>query len=611
MTKQHINTWVLILTFFSLGIPLWSVIGIGDSDPFTIDRRVKPVISNSEPAFGPLRGGTTLTVKGDKFYNGLTTVKLGGIDISSITIKSVTELSFKTPKGDIGLADLEISNPKGISTKLSQAFRYQAPLAQMVEVKAAEDVLVANGVSTTQITVRLQDQYGQLVTSETVNLSADRGTIPAQAINNKDGTYTATYTSDHTTGKATITAVTATNGKLGKMALTLTPASVVKMVEVKAAEDVLVANGVSTTQITVRLQDQYGQLAPNETVKLSADRGTIPAQATNNKDGTYTATYTSGHTTGKVIITAVTATNGKSGKIVITLTQRRVSAERSTISLDRNLAMIGQKGATLTVKLVDEQGLAMKGRVVGAKVEPVSDVTVGTAQPTDQKGLTQLKIQSKTIGQRIVTLSAEGITLASKAKIEFVSNQVTNVSIDVDKVQNVGQLVTIIMTLQNSDQLPVSGQLVEVLIEPSAGVTVTQPSQVSDAQGKLEAQLFSQTAGLKMLKVKSSDSLLENGTAITFQTGSVDKIEIKSEKILLRPEITTILKVSVTDQYNNPLKNLGVKLEATLGKIGLITDNGDGTYSAIFTTPSQLGKVVITATVAGKSGNLRVLFQLW
>ena len=90
----------------------------------------------------------------------MTTVKLSGKAINPVSIKSETELSFKTPADSAGLVDLEVFNPDGISSKLSQAFKYEVPIVKMVEVKAAADTLVANGVASTQITIRLLDQNG-------------------------------------------------------------------------------------------------------------------------------------------------------------------------------------------------------------------------------------------------------------------------------------------------------------------------------------------------------------------------------------------------------------------------------------------------------------------
>ena len=499
-----VSIW--ILTLLAVMTQVWSASHTGYSGMVTIDRRVKPVVTSLEPSAGSTKGGTTVNVKGDKFYAGLTTVKLSGKAINPVSIKSEMELSFKTPADSAGLVDLEVFNPDGISSKLSQAFKYEVPIVKMVEVKATADTLVANGVASTQITIRLLDQNGELVTDETVNLLADRGAIAAQAINNKDGTYTATYKSSQTFGLANITAATTTGDKLGKVELTLT--------------------------------------------------------------------------------------------------QRQVSAEKSTVSLDRNWAMIGQEGAVLTVKVVDKQGLVMEGQTVTAEVEPAEKATVGIAKTTDKQGETQLRIQSVTAGDRKITVQVGEVVLTSTASVKFTSNQVENVLINAGGVRKVGELITVSLTLQNAAKLPVSGQRVQVVVEPEAGVTLTQPTQDSDVHGKLEAKLFSQTAGLKMLKVRSGDTTLENSAAITFQAGAVEKVKITAGKTWMMPGTNTILTVTVTDQYDNALKGESVKLTSTLGQVGTITDNEDGTYGAAFTAPDKTGQAIVTATVATKNADL-------
>ena len=101
-----VSIW--ILTLLAAVPPVWSASYTGYSGVVTIDRRVKPVVTSLEPSAGTTKGGTSVTVKGDKFYAGLTTVKLAGQAISPVSVKSETELSFKTPAGSAGLVDLEV-----------------------------------------------------------------------------------------------------------------------------------------------------------------------------------------------------------------------------------------------------------------------------------------------------------------------------------------------------------------------------------------------------------------------------------------------------------------------------------------------------------------------
>ena len=178
--------------------------------------------------------------------------------------------------------------------------------------------LVANGISTADITVTVRDVNGNLVSGETITfeLNPDIGTITAPV--EDDGTYSATYTSGTTAGVVTITATTS-DGKSNSINITLIsgPAETVTVASNAAS---LVANGISTAYITVTVRDVNGNPVLGETItfELNPDIGTITTPV-DKDDGTYSATYTSGTTASDVTITATTS-NGKSGSVNITLT---------------------------------------------------------------------------------------------------------------------------------------------------------------------------------------------------------------------------------------------------------------------------------------------------
>ena len=72
--------------------------------------------------------------------------------------------------------------------------------AAKVELTAEQSSIPASLASTTDITVTVTGANGRVVKRETVNLSADKGTIQTPATNNGDGTYTATYTATDVAG---------------------------------------------------------------------------------------------------------------------------------------------------------------------------------------------------------------------------------------------------------------------------------------------------------------------------------------------------------------------------------------------------------------------------
>ena len=179
--RKNIALWIWMLSCLTtLG---WSATGRGRSQPITIDVRVHPSITSISPQQGSTLGGTAVTIVGANFALKDMKVKLAGTEATEVTTQSASQLTAKTPKGVAGATTVEVIHANGTTASLTEGFKYQAPLIQRVEVSAEPKTLVANGVATSQITIKLVDQNGELVPSETVSLSADQGTTPKVATN--------------------------------------------------------------------------------------------------------------------------------------------------------------------------------------------------------------------------------------------------------------------------------------------------------------------------------------------------------------------------------------------------------------------------------------------
>ena len=85
-----------------------------------------PSISMVSPAVGSVAGGTTLTILGNYFSNGLT-VSLDGVSCSPVVWESREKLQCTTPPHAEGSVELVVTNPDGQFARREQAFRYQAP----------------------------------------------------------------------------------------------------------------------------------------------------------------------------------------------------------------------------------------------------------------------------------------------------------------------------------------------------------------------------------------------------------------------------------------------------------------------------------------------------
>lgn len=83
-----------------------------------------PTITAVGPAGGPLAGGTTLTVTGSGFVEGME-IEVGGQPCTSVTVTSPTTATCVTPAGSAGLADVLVLSPAGEATAAG-AFTYAA-----------------------------------------------------------------------------------------------------------------------------------------------------------------------------------------------------------------------------------------------------------------------------------------------------------------------------------------------------------------------------------------------------------------------------------------------------------------------------------------------------
>lgn len=67
-------------------------------------------ITNIAPDFGPVAGGTAITITGTDF-DPAATVALGGVALESIVVADATSITGVTPAGTLGIQTLQVENP--------------------------------------------------------------------------------------------------------------------------------------------------------------------------------------------------------------------------------------------------------------------------------------------------------------------------------------------------------------------------------------------------------------------------------------------------------------------------------------------------------------------
>lgn len=120
---------------------------------------------------------------------------------------------------------------------------------------------------------------------------------------------------------------------------------------VSASPGLLLANGMSVSQITLFVFDPYGNAAPNEPVTLSTSLGQLRDTAgATNLEGRFTTALTSGVDPGLATISA-RASNGRSGAAVVTFQSANTPGRTLTGTYTVN-ALTARPGDTLTFTLI-------------------------------------------------------------------------------------------------------------------------------------------------------------------------------------------------------------------------------------------------------------------
>lgn len=229
-----------------------------------------------------------------------------------------------------------------------------------VTVNASPASLTANGVSTSLISATVTDRFANPVAGQAVTLTTSLGAVtPLTQTTNSQGVVTATLTAPTTTGLATVRAQA--DAAAGETMVTFIAGAPVTLT-VTAQPAVLVADGTSTSTLTARLVDAFGNPTPGQLISFTTSLGQVtPVTATTTASGVVTATLHATTTTGTAVVTAY------SGVSAQTTTVNLIAGAPFTMTLAAQPASLTADGvstSTLTVYVADQQENPTPNQVV-------------------------------------------------------------------------------------------------------------------------------------------------------------------------------------------------------------------------------------------------------
>ena len=453
---------------------------------------------------------------------------------------------------------------------------------------------------------------GNFLTSggNTVVISSTGSALAGGITDNGDGTYTATLTN-------TVIETVTINGTLGGVAITDTTtvtfvfgnAGSALETLISATPTSLTADGISVSTITIQAKDasSINLSSGGLTIALSNDGSATIESVIDNGDGTYTATMT--NTIAEIVTisgtlnsvpindtASVTFTTGAA-----TVTQTAITVAAISVPAD------GVTTSIITVQAKDAQGnnLNSGGLIIAlsengsAIISAISDVGDGTYTAT----ISSAFAESITISG---TLNASPIIDTATVTFTPGSASATQTTISASPASVTADGLTVsIITVQTKDSLGnnlTSGGLTITLSENGNAVI----GAITDVgNGTYTASMTNTVAETITVTGTVDATALTDSAIVTFTSGlaSVTQTTIsESSAIVIANGITA---ATITVQTKDPLgNNLTVGgamiMLATSGSaaLSLVTDNGDGTYTATITNTS-LETVVVSGTLDG------------
>ncbi|NEW08995.1 hypothetical protein GK047_23665 [Paenibacillus sp. SYP-B3998] len=514
----------------------------------------------------------------------------------------------------VGTATINASvGGSAIAGTVSVQFVPGAPSTAKSTVEAGDASLTADGTSLTTVSVKLKDAQGNALTSggATVAITSTLGTV-GPVTDNQNGTYTATLKAPLTVGTATISASVGGNAIAATVSVQfVTGAPSTAKSTVEAGDASLTADGTSQTTISVKLKDAQGNALTSggAAVAITSTLGAV-GPVTDNQNGTYMATLTAPTTVGTATISASVGGSAITATATVQFVPGAPSTAKSTVEAgDASLTADGTSQTTVSVKLKDAQGNALTSG--GATVAITS--TLGTVGPVtdNQNGTYTATLKAPlTVGTATISASVGGNAIAATVSVQFVTGAPSTAKSTVEA----GDAS---LTADGTSQTTVSVKLKDAqgnaLTSGGAAVTITSTlgavGPVTDNQnGTYTATLKAPlTVGTATINASVGGSAIAATATVQFVTGAPSTakstVEVGDASLTADGTSQTTVSVKLKDAQGHALTNGGaaVAITSTLGTVGPVTDNQNGTYTATLKAPLTVGTATISASVGGSA----------
>ncbi|WNK04103.1 inverse autotransporter adhesin EaeX/Air [Escherichia coli] len=560
-----------------------------------------------------LAGSSVVEVSGtDKNETGNWSEESDGVYTTTRTAKIA---------GDRHYATLKLSTWSSAQQSDAYAIRESGAVLAYSSIVTDKTAYTAGGAI--KVTVTLKDSYENLVGGQrdAINLAIQLPNTKAESIawnEDQKGIYTATYTAllPGTGLKAQLqmsgwaSALTSNDYSISGDAAS---AQIVAMQVTTGNPDVL-ANGSDRHTVNVRVEDQFGNVLPEQTVTFTVTKGAaVFANAGQSAD-----IRTDAHGMAEVDLSSTVAdASTVEAKINQSSDSKTVNfvADVSTaqiadlvVTQDGSVAD-GATANTLRARVTDVFGNALAGQTVS--VLAGNGATTAPTVTTQPDGTVEISVTSQTAGTSVITASVNNSS--QSRNVTFIADvstaQIADLVVSQDNAVADGATAnTLQVRVTDAFGNALAGQTVSVLADNGATVA---PVVTTQPDGTVEISVTSQTAGSSAVTVSINSS--SQSRDVTFiadvRTAQIADLVVIKDDSVADGAMANMLRARVTDVFGNALAGQTVSVMADNGAAvaSTMTTKPDGTVE-ISVTSQTAGISVVTASINNSSQSQNVTF---
>ncbi|MZV14253.1 hypothetical protein GUA85_10955 [Escherichia coli] len=506
--------------------------------------------------------------------------------------------------GDRHYATLKLSTWSSAQQSDAYAIRESGAVLAYSSIVTDKTTYTAGGAI--KVTVTLKDSFENLVGGQrdAVNQAIQLPNTKAESIawnEDQKGIYTATYTAllPGTGLKAQLqmsgwaNALTSNDYSISGDAAS---AQIVAMQVTTGNPDVL-ANGSDRHTVNVRVEDQFGNVLPEQTVTFTVTKGAaVFANAGQSAD-----IRTDAHGMAEVDLSSTVAdastveakvNQSSDSKTVNFVADVSTAQVAELVVIKDGSEADGSTANTLRVKVTDAFGNTLAGQTVSVLAD--NGATVAPTVITEPDGTVEISVTSQTAGTSVVTASVNNSS--QSRNVTFVADVRTAKIADLvvtrdNSVADGAMANTLRVRVTDAFGNTLAGQTVSVMADNSATVS---PTVTTEPDGTVEISITSQTAGTSTGTASiNNSSLSRNVTFIAdVRTAKIADLVVIKDDSVADGVMANMLRARVTDAFGNVLAGQMVSVTA---------DNGATVAPVVITGPDGTVEISVTSQTAGTS----------